>query len=127
MNKKRILLAEDDPYISDIYYTYLTKIGFDVVHVKDGKVCLSKLENENFDLILLDILLPEVDGFEILKKVKEMPKFKNAPIIVFTNLLEKTIPDKAIALGAKECLIKTNFEPKQVVEKIKSLLGEPGK
>jgi len=120
--EKKILLAEDDKYIADIYLTYLTKHGFNVIHAKDGKECLKKLESENFDLILLDILIPKVDGFEILKKIKKFPKFKDVPIIVLTNLLEKVIPDKAIALGAKECLIKSNYEPKDVLEKIEFLL-----
>jgi len=121
--KKRILLAEDDPFIADIYITYLKKTDFDVIHVKDGEECLSKLNEENFDLILLDILLPKIDGFEILKKIKNNPKFKNIPIIALTNLIEKTIPDKAIALGAKECLVKSSYQPKDVVEKIKLILG----
>lgn len=121
--RKKILLIEDDPFISDIYITSLKKSGFDVIHIEDGKECLSIFKYKNFDLILLDLLLPSIDGFEILKKIKNNPKLINIPVIVLTNLTEKNIPKKTISLGAKECLIKSNFKPKEIIEKIKIALG----
>lgn len=120
--KKKILLAEDDPYISDVYITFLKFEGFDVEHAKDGKKCLSLLENKKFDLMLLDLLLPKIDGFEILKKLQSDSVLKSMPVIVLTNLIEKSHIQKAICLGAKECLIKSNFTPQEVVEKFKNYL-----
>lgn len=122
ISKKKILLAEDEVYISDIYITSLKNAGFKVDHVKDGKECILKLKNKKFDLLLLDLLLPKIDGFEILRKIKNDPKLKNIPVIVLTNLTGKDTPDKVISLRAKECLIKSNFTPKEIVEKVKTYL-----
>lgn len=117
MKNKKILLVEDDPFLSEIYFTSLKHADFKLVHVDDGKNCLEILEKEKFDILILDFLLPKVDGFEVLKKIKE----NNIKIDVFvlSNLSGKQYIKKAKELGAKEYLLKTKFTPKEIVEKIK--------
>jgi DNA-binding response OmpR family regulator len=120
IKNKKILLVEDDPFIADIYITYLEKEGFEVVHAKDGAECLSKINDngERFDLILLDLLLPNIDGFEVMRRTKD----KNMSIIALSNLSSKEDIEKAFSLGAKDYFIKTKFRPKEIVEKIKKFL-----
>ena len=120
VKNKKILLAEDDPFISEIYITYFKKAGFKIFHVKDGKECLLKLENEKFDLLMLDLLLPKIDGFEVLKKIKN--KGKNIPVIVTSNISGKENIKKAMSLGASDYLIKTKFKPKEIIEKAQKFL-----
>jgi DNA-binding response OmpR family regulator len=118
---KKILLVEDDPFISDIYVTSLGRSNFEVTHCKDGDECINTLKDNKFDLVLLDLLLPKSDGFEVLKKIKENPI--NTPIIVFTNLTDRETIEKAMSLGATDCLIKSNFKPQEIIEKINKLLA----
>lgn len=115
----KVLLVEDDPYLSDIYLTYFKHEGFDISHAEDGKKCLSMLEKENFDILILDLLLPEIDGFEVLKKIKE----RNIKIhtIVLSNLNAEEYFKKAKELGAEEYLLKTKYMPKELVEKVKKI------
>lgn len=114
--KPKILLVEDDPFLSEIYLTAFIHKGFKINHAKDGKEALLMLEKENFDIILLDLLLPEVDGFEILKKIKE--KNIKTIVIVMSNLSGEEYLKKAKSLGAKGYILKTKFEPKEIVEKV---------
>lgn len=118
MENKKILLVEDDPFLSDIYATSLKHAGFNVTHANNGKKCLEMLEKGNFDILLLDLLLPGVDGFEVLKTIKE--KNIKIDIFVLSNLSGEEYLEKAKELGAKEYLLKTKFTPKEIVEKIEN-------
>ena len=120
---KKILLVEDDTFLADIYKTSLEKAGMYIIHAKDGKEALSKIDESQFDLIVLDLLLPKMDGFEILKKRKEDPRFIKTPIIVLSNLTGEDDIEKALSLGAKDYFIKTKFEPKEIVNKVKETLN----
>lgn len=118
MENKKILLVEDDPFLSEIYFTSLNYAGFHVTHVEDGKKCLEMLEEEKFDLLVLDLLLPKIDGFEVIKKIKE--KNIKIPIFILSNLSGEEYIKKTKKLGVKEYLLKTKFTPKEIVEKIKN-------
>ncbi|MDD5551952.1 MAG: response regulator [Candidatus Pacebacteria bacterium] len=122
VKKKKILLVEDDPFIADIYITYLKKEGFEVAYAKDGAECLSKINDhgEEFDLLVLDLLLPNIDGFEVLKRIKE--KNINISVVALSNLSGKEDIERALSLGAKDYFIKTKFRPKEIVEKLKNYL-----
>lgn len=122
---KSILLVEDDPFLSDIYLTKLKQSGFEVLAVSEGKECLRKLKEKNFDLVILDIVLPHWDGWEIMRKIKKAGKdvkSKNLKIIILSNLGQKEDIEKGLKLGAVKYLIKAHYTPTEVVKEIKKIL-----
>lgn len=121
--KKKILLVEDDKFLSEMYSTKLTESGFDVETAFDGEEGLSKAGEFGPDLILLDIVLPKKDGFEVLKELKAEDKLKNILVIALTNLGQKEEVQKGFDLGANDYIIKAHFTPTEVVAKAKKLLG----
>lgn len=119
---KKILIIEDDPFLSEMYVEKLNQAGFEPEVAADGKDGMTKLKSLKPDLVLLDIVLPKMDGFEILKKLKADAGFKNVPVILLTNLGQKDEVEKGLALGADEYIIKAHFTPTAVVAKVKELL-----
>tara|TARA_B100001971_G_C17701099_1_gene291716 strand:- start:112 stop:489 length:378 start_codon:yes stop_codon:yes gene_type:complete len=117
---KKILLVEDDKFLSEILVKRLGESGeFDIKLSETAQKALDLLEQETVDLILLDLILPGMDGFEFLKRAKDNPKISTIPIIVLSNLSQETEIEKAKNLGAKDYLIKANFTTKEIIEKIK--------
>jgi len=118
--------VEDDPFLIDIYATKFKEEGFSVKVANDGEEGLRKLregENEEkFDLLVLDIVLPHVDGWEILKEIKASEKLKNLKIVILSNLGQKGEVEKGVKLGATKYLIKAHYTPSEVVAEIKQLL-----
>jgi len=121
---KKILLVEDDPFLIDIYTTKLKKVGFEVCVSRDGESALQLIEKERPDLVLLDIVLPHIDGWEILRKIKNNEKLKDIKIIILSNLGQKHEVEKGLKLGATKYLIKAHYTPTQIVEEIKNILKE---
>jgi len=119
---KKILIIEDDSFLSEMYSTKLIQEGFETEIAVDGKQGIDKIKNIKPDLVLLDIVLPKMDGFEILESVKKDPEFKNIPIILLTNLGQKNEIEKGLSLGADEYIIKAHFTPTAVVAKVKEIL-----
>jgi DNA-binding response OmpR family regulator len=119
---KHILLIEDDPFLIDIYTTKLKESGFGVEVATDGEAALRKVKEKKPDLMVLDIVLPQIDGWEILRKVKSTPKLKNLKVIILSNLGQKEEVEKGVKLGATKYLIKAHYTPSQVVEEIKKVL-----
>ena len=117
--KTKILLIEDDKFISDLYKDGLEWAGLKMITAYDGKEGMEKIKSENPDLILLDLVLPTMNGFEILEKIKRDDKFKNIPIIILSNLSEKEDVKKAMELGADDYLVKVKFSIKEVIAKVK--------
>lgn len=122
--KKRILIVEDDSFVMDIYQTKLGQSDYEVTGAANGLEALKKMEEGSFDLVLLDIIMPYMDGLEVLKKIKADEKNKNLPIILLTNLSQKEEVDKGLGLGANDYLIKSHFTPSEVLEKIKTYLDK---
>lgn len=120
--KKRVLVIEDDAFLQNLEVTNLEKNGFDVVPASSGEEAMKKIHEPNIDIILLDIVLPDYDGFEILKKIKEDKIIKNIPVIIFSNLSDEKDIEKGKELGASEFLIKSNFTLGELVEKINNIL-----
>ncbi len=119
----KILIVEDDAIISEMYANKFKEAGFDVYLAKDGQEALDKSLEIKPNLVLLDVVLPKMDGFEVLKKIKEDPKLKNdVKVILLTNLGEQKDIDKGLAMGAETYLIKAHYTPGKVVEKIKEIL-----
>ena len=123
---KNILLIEDDQFLIDIYTTKLKEAGFSVDFGMDGEEGLRKLTEKKFDLLLLDIVLPQIDGWEILSKVKseklKVKNLENLKVVVLSNLGQKEEVEKAFNLGATKYLIKAHYTPSEVVEEIKKIL-----
>jgi len=119
-----ILLIEDDPFLIDIYSTKLKKSGFDVGIAKDGKEAVEKLKEKKPDLVVLDIVLPHLDGWEVLANIKEDSERKDTKVVVLSNLGQKEEVEKGLALGAAKYLIKAHHTPTEVVEEVKKCLAE---
>jgi len=120
--KATILLVEDDTFISGMYQTKLSMLGYTVRTAMDGEAGWAELEREAPDLILLDIVLPKKDGFEVLGNIRSSDKLKNLPVILLTNLGQKPDVQKGLELGADDYIIKAHFTPSEVVEKIEKML-----
>jgi len=126
-NSYKILIVEDDAYITGMYKTKLIMAGYDVKVAEDGEKGLAALEAETPDLLLLDIVLPKVDGFQILEEVRKNPKTKDLPVILLTNLGQKVDVERGLALGADDYMIKAHYTPSEVVEKISNLISRKKK
>ncbi len=122
-NKKKVLIVEDDEFLRSLTAKRLEKENYQIEVAVDGENAISTVDTYRPDLILLDLLLPGLDGFEVLKKVKANEALKTIPVIVFSNLGQKEDIEKAKALGVDDFLIKANFTLDDVVAKIKTFLG----
>lgn len=119
---KTILLIEDDPFLVDLYNTKLKEEGFEVEIAVSGREGLRKFKEKKPDLILLDIVLPDLDGWEVFEEIKKMDKLNDLKIVILSNLAEKRDVERAQELGATSYLIKSHFTPTEVVEKINKIL-----
>jgi len=122
--KKKILLAEDDKFIGRAYKAGFEHEGFEVTVVTDGDEAMASVKSATPDIILLDLIMPVKNGFEVLEELKLDNALKKIPVIVLSNLGQESDVDKAKALGAVDYLIKSNFSMKKVTEKIKFHLAK---
>ena len=120
--KIKILLIEDDPFLLNMYATKFELENFKVVMAEDGEKGLKTAIKEIPDIILLDIMLPKMDGFEVLKGLKEEKSTQAIPVILLTNLSQKEEVERGLSMGANDYLIKAHFMPSEVVDKIKEVL-----
>jgi len=121
--KPKILIVEDDISILDLYEYKFKTSGFDCLRSTNGVQALSLTFNEKPDVILLDIMLPKLDGLNVLKELRLSPgEVGKTPVVVLTSLTDKLFADEAMRLGANEYLVKSNILPRQVVEKVKETL-----
>ena len=118
----KILFVEDEPTLQKELNEILQQEGFKILSAFDGEEALKMSRAENPDLILLDLILPKKDGFEVLKELKADEKMKDIPVIVLTNLEGVGDVEKAIELGATTYLVKANYKLEDVVRKIKDFL-----
>jgi DNA-binding response OmpR family regulator len=119
---KKILVVEDDKFLRELISQKLLKEGYDIVEAVDGEKGIENARKERPDLVLLDLILPGIDGFEVLAKLKADPKLSNIPVIILSNLGQKTDIEKGIEMGAVDYLIKAHFTPGEIVEKIAAVL-----
>lgn len=120
---KKILIAEDDKFLASAYRLKLTKAGFDVQIVDDGAELLKIIETFIPNLILLDLVMPVMDGFSALENLRSTPKFKSIPIIVASNLGQKEDIDRAINLGATDFVVKSDMSLDMLIEKINKFIS----
>ena len=117
--KKKILIVEDDFYIRDIYELQAKHEGYDVMTAADGEEALKKVRSELPDLVLLDLMLPKVDGMTVLKTIKQDPQLQKIPCVVLTNLEDSTKEQEALSLGAAAYLLKIKYTPGSAIETLK--------
>lgn len=122
--KNKIMVIEDDKFLRELLVRRLEEENFEVFSCVDGNEALAGIKKELPDLILLDLILPGIDGFEILKQVKQDNNISSIPVIILSNLGQQEEVEKGISLGAVDYLIKAHFTPGEIIDKIKSVLGQ---
>lgn len=120
---KKILLIEDEEIITNLLKKKLKREGYEVSIATNGEEGLEKMKSEKPDLILLDIVMPKKGGFEVMEEMNKDEELKKIPVIVISNSGQPVELDKAKKLGAKDWLIKTEFDPEEVVKKVKKQIG----
>ncbi|KPJ73261.1 hypothetical protein AMJ48_02245 [Parcubacteria bacterium DG_74_1] len=119
---KKILIVEDDKFLRELIVQKLIKEGYETSEAIDGEQGIKKVKEEKPDLVLLDLILPGIDGFEVLSQKKEDPNIAKIPVIVLSNLGQKEDVERGLKLGAVDYLIKAHFTPGEIIEKIKNVL-----
>jgi len=122
MGKKNILIIEDDGFFRELISIKLVANGFEVFGAIDGQDGIDKVKDSKIDLILLDLLLPNIDGFEVLSILKSNPATASIPVVIVSNLDSKEDIERGLKLGASDFLIKSQFASDEIVAKIKSYL-----
>ena len=120
--QKRVLIVEDDPHISKVYEIQTIKEGHIAVIARDGEEAIRLLEDENPDLVILDLMIPKKDGFWVLEEIRKSAKFSNIPVLIISNLGQKSDEARAIALGATEYLVKIDHPIQEVMKKVNAYL-----
>lgn len=119
---KKIIVAEDDNFLANAYRVKLSKEGFDSLVVGDGEKLLEALKLSVPDLIILDLIMPGKDGFQVLSEIKSNEAWKSIPVIVASNLGQKEDVDKAMGLGAADFIVKSNLKIEDLIQKINDIL-----
>lgn len=121
---KKILLIEDEKLLADLLQRKLADQGYYVFVAGDGETGLQLVKEKRPDLVLLDLLLPRLNGLEVLEEIRNDEELRKIPVIIVSNSGQPVEIDKAKELGAKDWLVKTEFDPTEVVEKVKKQIGE---
>lgn len=122
---KIVFIVEDDVFLQGLEATKLKKEGFDILVASNGDEALKIIAGKDkIDLILLDLMLPGVDGFEILNKIRQGKSTAKVPVIIFSNLSEEKDIARAKKLGISEFMVKSNFNLDELTKKIRDLVGQ---
>ncbi|MBU2037383.1 response regulator [Patescibacteria group bacterium] len=119
---QKILLIEDDKFLRDLIAKKLVAEDYEVIEALDGESGIIKTKESAPDLILLDLILPGLDGFDVLAKLKADPAIQKIPVIVLSNLSQQEEVERVLSLGAVDFLIKAHLTPNEIIAKIKLLL-----
>ena len=119
-----ILIVEDDKFVRDLYQHEFEKSGYTIKVAEDGEIALKAVKESKLDCILLDVMLPKVDGLEVLRRIKEDSATKNIPVMILSNLGQDEIIRQALQIGAKAYIVKSLYTPSQVVSEIRGLIGD---
>ncbi|MCA9392141.1 response regulator [candidate division WWE3 bacterium] len=123
-SKEKILIIEDDFFIRELYDRQFTKDGYTVVTSEDGPDGLVKASSEHPNLILLDIMLPKLNGLDLLRTLKSKDETKDIPVILLTNLGQESVIKEGFEYGAESYLIKSAYTPSQIIDEVKSFLEQ---
>ena len=118
----KILIVEDDTFLSELLSSKFIRGGYAVAVAKNGEEGLQKTMDEKPNLILLDLTLPKMSGFDVLTKIKEDQSISNIPVIILSNLGQKEDTERGLKLGASDYMIKSQFDIDQIIGKIKTVL-----
>lgn len=121
---KKILIVEDEESIRDLYKRQVELAGFQTDSVASGKDALTALSQNHYDLILLDIMLPDINGLQVLKEVKANDKTKSTAVLMLTNLGQDITIKEGFSLGAEGYLIKASYTPDQIIQEINNILSK---
>ena len=121
-NNNKILIVDDDPFILDMYVIKFKEQGFQIDTATDGKMALEKIQTNNPDIVLLDVVMPKMDGFDVIKKIQENKIPRTFKILFLTNFGQKEDVERGMQLGADGYIIKAHFTPSEVVAKVKEVL-----
>ncbi len=120
----KILVVEDDKFLRELITQKLSREGYDVKEAVDGEDGVVKAKEEKPEIILLDLILPGIDGFEVLAKIKEDPELENIPVVILSNLGQRDDVERGLKLGAVDFLIKAHFTPGEIIEKIEKIMKD---
>ena len=121
---KKILILEDELIISEILSKKLAREGYEVKTAENGREGMLMIEKEIPDLVLTDVIMPEKNGFDVILEMKQSEMLKNVPIIIISNSGQPVELNRAKELGVKDCLVKTDFDPQEVLDKVKKQLDK---
>ena len=124
---EKVLIVEDDKFLLKAYRIKFKKAGFEIFTAKDGSSGFEAAKKKKPSIILLDLMLPKMNGFEFLKKIKKDKKLKNIPVIAISVLGQKIDQEKALLLGAEDYFIKTDYTLDDVIKKVKTFIKKPAK
>ncbi len=122
MSGKKILIVEDEKDIRELYTEVLKDSGFDVTEAPDGEIGLKEATSGKHDVVLLDIMLPKMDGLQILREIKKDPKLAGLKVLLLTNLSTDNVIKEGFALGADSYVIKSEMTPDQVIDEVNKAL-----
>lgn len=117
-----VLVVDDDATLLELYEEYLKNAGFNVTAAHDGEEALEKAKEVNPTIILLDLMMPKMNGIEVLRHLKADPNLKTIPVIVFTALIQELEMQESFAAGAADYVVKTEVTPKGILDKINKIL-----
>lgn len=120
---KKVLIVEDDKFLRDLLERKLKKEEFTIETAVDGEEAVNKINSWLPDLILLDLIIPKIDGFEVLRQTKSKPATKEIPVVILSNLGQQEEIEKGLNLGAVDYLVKAHLTPDEIIAKIKKILG----
>ena len=120
----KILIIEDEKVLAEMYKDKFIQAGFEVILAYSSEDALKVLQKEKPDLILLDILLPRINGIGFLTRIKKDPGLSLIPVIAFSNYDDAETKGEALRLGVKDYLIKTNYTPQEIIDKVKTYLAK---
>ena len=120
---KKIILIEDEELMNNLLKKKLEKEGYEIIVARNGEEGIEKIREIIPDLILLDIIMPRMGGFEVMEEVRKDKRLRLIPIIIISNSGQPVEIDRAKRLGARDWLVKTEFDPKEVITKVKQQIG----
>ena len=126
MNAKKVLIVDDDEFLLDMYVLKFKEAGFVVEVAQNGEEAIQKAKQANPDAILLDVVMPKIDGFEALRTIKKENIAPNAAIFILSNLGQKEDTERGLGLGAVDYIVKAHFTPSEVVSKVGGVLKKQG-
>lgn len=124
--KSKILLVEDNKSIQEIYKRVLEEEGYEVIGVEDGLIAKDMISQGDWDLLLLDVMLPKLDGLSLLKELMQDPKLKDKPVLIISNVNEPDFIDECKSYGIKEYIIKAEVLPSDILNKVAQNLNTNG-